>query len=74
MLVHDGCQRTCDSSSQTELRILRYELSDYEGDVINRTSGKLRGVPHVDDRRVLNGIFWELRSGAPCRDLKEAKP
>jgi len=25
----------------------------------------------VDDRRVLNGIFWVLRSGAPWRDLPE---
>ena len=23
----------------------------------------------MDDRRVLNGIFWVLRSGAPWRDL-----
>jgi transposase len=23
----------------------------------------------VNDRRVLNGIFWVLRSGAPWRDL-----
>lgn len=30
-----------------------------------------RGVPHVDDRRVLNGIFRVLRSGAPWRDLPE---
>src|SRR5262249_23241875 len=30
---------------------------------------KARGVPRVDDRRVLNGIFWVLRSGAPWRDL-----
>src|SRR5262245_53103310 len=28
-----------------------------------------RGVPRVNDRRVLNGIFWVLRSGAPWRDL-----
>jgi len=27
--------------------------------------------PCVDDRRVLNGIFWVLRSGAPWRDLPE---
>ena len=27
------------------------------------------GVPRVNDRRVLNGIFWVLRSGAPWRDL-----
>jgi transposase len=32
---------------------------------------KSRGVPRVDDRRVLNGIFWVLRSGAPWRDLPE---
>jgi transposase len=32
-------------------------------------ANKPRGVPHVDDRRVLNGIFWVLRSGAPWRDL-----
>src|SRR6202021_1417777 len=30
---------------------------------------KARGVPRVDDRRVLNGICWGLRSGAPWRDL-----
>ena len=29
---------------------------------------KPRGVPQ-DDRRVLNGIFWVLRSGAPWRDV-----
>jgi transposase len=28
-------------------------------------------IPRVDDRRVLNGIFWVLRSGAPWRDLPE---
>jgi hypothetical protein len=26
---------------------------------------KPRGVPRVDDRRTLNGIFWVLHSGAP---------
>ena len=26
-------------------------------------------VPRVDDWRVLNGIFWGLRSGAPWCDL-----
>jgi transposase len=30
---------------------------------------KSRGIPRVDDRRILNGIFWVLRSGAPWRDL-----
>ena len=26
--------------------------------------------PRVDDRRVLNGIFWRLRTGAPTGDHK----
>src|ERR1051325_9351811 len=33
---------------------------------------KPRGVPRVNDRRVLNGIFWVLRSGAPWRDLPDS--
>ena len=52
---------------------MRYELSDYEWSVIRpMLPNKPRGVPRVDDRRVLNGIFWVLRSGAPWRDLPEA--
>jgi hypothetical protein len=30
---------------------------------------KRRGVPRVDDPRVLNGIFWVLRSGAGLRPM-----
>ena len=45
---------------------MRYELSDKEWSIIRpMLSTKPRGVPRVDDRRVLNGI-WVLRSGAPC--------
>ena len=51
---------------------MRYELSDYEWSVTKQMLPKKpRGVPRVDDRRVLNGIFWVLRSGAPWRDLPE---
>lgn len=32
---------------------------------------KPRCIPSLDDRRVLNGIFWVLRSGTPWRDLPE---
>lgn len=28
-------------------------------------------MARVDDRRVLNGIFWVLRTGSPWRDLPE---
>jgi len=49
---------------------MRYELSDDEWATIRpMLPSKTRGVPRVDDRRVLNGIFWVLRSGAPWRDL-----
>ena len=52
---------------------MRYELSDYEWTAIKpMLPNKPRGVPRVNDRRVLNGIFWVLRSGAPWRDLPEA--
>jgi len=50
----------------------RYELSDREWHAIQpHLPNKPRGVPRVDDRRVLNGIFWVLRSGAPWADLPE---
>ena len=50
----------------------RYELSDGEWKAIEpHLPNKPRGVPRVDDRRVLNGIFWVLRSGAPWADLPE---
>ena len=56
-----------------EPRIMRYELSDHEWAVIKpMLPNKPRGVPRVNDRRVLNGIFWVLRSGAPWRDLPES--
>jgi len=51
----------------------RYDLTDFEWRVIEPLlPNKPRGVPRVDDRRVLNGIFWVLRSGAPWRDLPNA--
>ncbi len=51
---------------------MRYELSDCEWTAIRPLlPSKPRGVRRVNDRRVLNGIFWVLRSGAPWRDLPE---
>jgi len=52
---------------------MRYELADFEWTAIRSfLPNKPRGVPRVNDRRVLNGIFWILRSGAPWRDLPES--
>jgi transposase len=51
---------------------MRYELTDNEWTAIRpMLPNKPRGVPRVNDRRVLNGIFWVLRSGAPWRDLPD---
>jgi hypothetical protein len=56
--------------SDREAAVMRYELCDKEWSIIRpMLPKKPRGVPRVDDRRVLNGIFWVLRSGAPWRDL-----
>ena len=46
----------------------RFDLSDTEWSIIAPLlPNKSRGVSQVDDRRVLNGIFWVLRAGATCR-------
>lgn len=49
----------------------RFDLTDFEWPVISpRLPNKPRGVARVDDR-VLNGIFWRLRTGAPWADIPE---
>jgi len=57
----------------------RYDLTDFEWRVIEPLlPNKPRGVPRVDDRRVLNGIFWccdPVRRGAICpNDMGLAPP
>src|SRR5690606_36923347 len=48
----------------------RFDLTDFEWSVIQPLlPTKVRGVPRADDRRVLNGIFWRLRTGAPWADI-----
>src|SRR5665213_3351914 len=50
----------------------RFDLTDFEWSVIQPLlPNKPRGVPRVDDRRVLNGIFWRLRTGAPWAVIPE---
>jgi transposase len=51
---------------------MRYALSETEWNLIRPVlPNKSHGIPRVDGRRVLNGIFWVLRSGAPWRDLPD---
>jgi len=51
---------------------MRYELTDHEWTAIRpMLPNKPRDVPRVNDRRVLTGIFWVLRSGAPWRDVPD---
>lgn len=53
-------------------QLRRYELSDAEWAVIDPLlPRKSRGVARVEDRRVLNGIFWRLRTGSPWADIPE---
>jgi transposase len=58
--------------SKSEPRIMRYELNGHEWAAIKpMLPNRPRGVPRVSDRRVLNGIIWVFRSGAPWRDLPQ---
>ena len=50
----------------------RFDLSDEEWAVIEPLLPKGgRGPKRKDDRKVLNGIFYILRTGAPWRDLPD---
>jgi transposase len=52
---------------------MRYQLTDHEWVAIKpMLPNKPRGVARVNDRRILNCIFWVLRSGAPWRDLPDS--
>jgi len=50
----------------------RFGLTDREWVLIAPLlPNKPRGVARADDRRVLNSIFYILRTGSPWRDLPE---
>jgi transposase len=53
----------------------RFDLTDAEWSIIEPllpgADGKTNGRPREDDRKVLNGIFFTLRTGSPWRDLPE---
>ena len=48
------------------------EISDFEWSIIEPLlPNKPRGVERADDRKVLNGIYWRLRTGLPRADIPE---
>jgi len=50
----------------------RFDLSNDECSVIEPgLPSQRRGPAHRDDRRVLNYIYYILRTGSPSRDLPE---
>ena len=59
------------SNSLKEFGVTRYELTEFEWKVIQPLLPSLAVCAAVDDRRVLNGIFWVLRSGSPWADVPE---
>lgn len=51
---------------------MRFDLSDEEWAAIEPLLPLAKhGPARIDDRRILNGIFYILRTGAPWRDLPE---
>jgi len=52
--------------------VRRYEITDFEWSIIEPLlPNKPRGVPRADDRKVLNGIYWRLRSGSTWDEIPE---
>ena len=50
----------------------RSYMSDLEWNFVKvLLPNKPRGVKRVDDRRVINGFFFALRTGIPWRDMPE---
>jgi transposase len=52
----------------------RHELTDDQFDLLEPYlphTGPKGGHPWADHRRILNGLFWKLRTGAQWRDIPE---
>ena len=50
---------------------MRFDLSDEEWALLDPLLPKSRKSGRVDDRKVMNAIFYVLRTGMPWRDLPE---
>ena len=51
--------------------IMRFDLSDEEWALLEPLMPKARKSARADDRRIMNAIFYVLRTGMPWRDLPE---
>jgi transposase len=51
----------------------RYEITDEAWSLVADLfiERRTRGRPRIDDRRMLDGVLWILRSGAAWRDMPE---
>jgi transposase len=50
---------------------MRFDLSDEEWVLLEPRLPKSRKSARVDDRKIMNAIFYVLRTGMPWRDLPE---
>lgn len=50
---------------------MRFDLSDEEWALLEPLFPKSRKSGRVDDRKIMNAIFYVLRTGIPWRDLPE---
>ena len=48
---------------------MRFDLSDEEWALLEPLMPKSRKGARADDRRIMNAIFYVLRTGMPWRDL-----
>src|SRR5262249_26434252 len=51
--------------------IMRFDLTDEEWALLEPLMPKSRKSARVDDHKILNAIFYVLRTGMPWRDLPE---
>ena len=50
---------------------MRFDLSDEEWAVLEPLMPEVRKSGRADDRKIMNAIFYVLRTGMPWRDLPE---
>ena len=50
---------------------MRFDLSDDDWALLEPLMPKSRKSARADDRRIMNAIFYVLRTGMPWRDLPE---